>query len=103
MSARGRSLVVPSSKFGLDGRNREGTSARRLIQLIRLENPANTSNVAWKRHRERGMYVFADGHAENLYWKETWAPRGPRLSNGNQPTMWRLNYEGVDKGWVDRP
>lgn len=49
------------------------------------------------------MYVFADGHADTVLWKDTWAPRGPRMSNGNQPTMWRFNYEGVQKGWVDRP
>ena len=90
-----------------DGRQGFGENAWN--QLATWEAPfahvseANTSNVAFKRHRERGMYVFADGHAENLYWKETWAARGEKLSNGNQPTMWRMNYEGVDKGWIDRP
>ena len=90
-----------------DGRQGFGDNAWN--QLATWEAPfahvskANTTNVAYKRHRARGMYVFADGHAENILWDETWAPRGEKLSNGNQPTMWRLNYEGVDKGWIDRP
>jgi prepilin-type processing-associated H-X9-DG protein len=29
-------------------------------------------NVGWDKHRKRGMYVFADGHAENLLWEDTW-------------------------------
>ena len=30
------------------------------------------ANVGWDKHRERGMYVFADGHAESLTWEQTW-------------------------------
>jgi prepilin-type N-terminal cleavage/methylation domain-containing protein/prepilin-type processing-associated H-X9-DG protein len=65
----------------------------------------DTDNVAFRRHRGRGMYVFADGHAENLLWDETWAPRGEPIpgANGSRPTMWRMNYEGASKGWQDRP
>jgi prepilin-type N-terminal cleavage/methylation domain-containing protein/prepilin-type processing-associated H-X9-DG protein len=56
-------------------------------------------NVAWNRHRNRGMYVFADGHADNLYWDDTWAQRGPIIAGTySYVTMWRHNYEG----WPDR-
>lgn len=101
-------LARPSEAIVIaDGR--QGFGANAWNQLATWEAPfahvskANTTNVAFNRHRLRGMYVFADGHAENLYWNETWTPRGEPLANGNRPTMWRFNYEGVDKGWVDRP
>ena len=56
-------------------------------------------NVAWDRHLRRGMYAFADGHAESLLWDDTWAVRGPNIAGTYSfVTMWRHNYEG----WPDR-
>jgi prepilin-type N-terminal cleavage/methylation domain-containing protein/prepilin-type processing-associated H-X9-DG protein len=91
---------------------RQGIGGNAWNQLARWEAPngrvskQRTENVAWKRHRNRGMYVFADGHAENLSWDDTWAQRGPVIPGGGVGgttfvTMWRHNYEGLTKGWPD--
>ena len=103
-------LSSPSESIIIaDGR--QGFQNNAWNQLATWEEPRahvserNTANVAYNRHRNRGMYVFADGHADNLLWKDTWARRGPLVAGGNgaYPTMWRLNYEGIAKGWQDRP
>jgi prepilin-type processing-associated H-X9-DG protein/prepilin-type N-terminal cleavage/methylation domain-containing protein len=91
---------------------KQGYMASQWNQLARWEDwngrvsKQFKDNVAWKRHRNRGMYVFADGHAENLSWDETWAQRGPDIPGGaiggtTFVTMWRHNYEGATKGWKD--
>ncbi len=50
-------------------------------------------NVVFTRHpNDRLNFTFADGHAENLPWAETWIPRGPQVTVGGTatyPTMWR--------------
>jgi prepilin-type processing-associated H-X9-DG protein/prepilin-type N-terminal cleavage/methylation domain-containing protein len=81
---------------------KQGVGGNAWNQLATWEAPfAHVSeydkgNVAYDRHRGRGMYVFADGHAESLEWKTTWTPRGPLVPNspGSRPTMWRHKFEG---------
>ena len=101
-------LIQPSEAIAIaDGR--QGVGGNAWNQLATWEAPfahvseRDTGNVAYKRHRGRGMYVFADGHAENVLWKETWVPRGPPVIGNSRPTMWRHNYEGARKGWIDIP
>ena len=61
--------------------------------------PVTKKNIAWDRHAgKRSNYVFADGHAESLDYKETWKPIGPQVWPGNtvlyrQATMWRQRYD----------
>ena len=65
-------------------------------------SPTFPHRIAWKRHPAGSNYVFADGHAETLEFKDTWKPIGPQQWPGSLPTsgfgyreqtMWRLRYE----------
>ena len=85
---------------------KQGVGGNAWNQLATWEAPfahvseRDTGNVAYNRHRNRGMYVFADGHADNLSWKDTWTPRGPvQGATNSKPTMWRHNFNG----WIDIP
>lgn len=76
------------------------------------------SEDTWKEHieeqidksaRDRGMsnYVFADGHAKALPWKQTWQRIGPdvKTADGSKtvtPTMWRQNFNGQGDSSKDR-
>ena len=106
---RGTKLKEPTRTIAIaDGK--QGFDMNAWNQLATWEEPrahvskANKANVAWDRHRLRGMYVFSDGHAENLPWDETWAEEGPVIGvGGRRATMWRRDYTGDAKGWIDRP
>ena len=95
-----RAIVIADGKKGFGG-NEWNQLARWEADFAKVSKTFK-DNVAWNRHRNRGMYVFADGHAENLEWNETWTESGPVLTGGSRATMWRHNYDGVNKGWVDR-
>lgn len=102
-------LVQPTEAIVIaDGRQGRNGNAWNQLATWEAENARVSEgfkdNVAYNRHRGRGMYVFADGHAENVLWKETWTPRGPANPTGSiRQTMWRHNYSGASRGWVDRP
>lgn len=102
-------LIQPSEAIVIaDGR--QGVNGNAWNQLATWEAPnahvseSDRNNVAYNRHRGRGMYVFADGHAENVLWKETWTPRGTVVPGSSiRATMWRHNYSGASRGWADIP
>jgi len=103
---RATRLGSPSEAIVIaDGK--QGVQGNAWNQLSTWEAPfahvseRDTGNVAWDRHRGRGMYVFADGHAESLDWKVTWISRGDPVpgTSGSRPTMWRHKFEG----WPDIP
>lgn len=52
--------------------------------------PTYRSQIAWDRHRGKSGYVFADGHAEMLTFKDTWQTVGYR---GRPVGMWRHVYD----------
>lgn len=58
-------------------------------------------NVAWRRHKGKANYLFADGHVELMAWEDTWAPTGGSYKVGLNTvklTRWRLIYSGA---WPD--
>jgi prepilin-type processing-associated H-X9-DG protein/prepilin-type N-terminal cleavage/methylation domain-containing protein len=73
--------------------------------------PKTKKNVAWDRHAgKRSNYTFADGHAESMFYDDTWRPIGPHLFGAdgnpfwNKVTMWRQRYDippGRTSPWPD--
>ena len=53
-----------------------------------------TQNVAYNRHNKGANYVFADGHAEWMLWKDTWQPVGAPVKPNTVPTRWRQRFDG---------
>jgi len=82
-----------------------------------ISHVPNRSNATWKtdgpepidkgaRNQGRSNYVFADGHAKSLTWKETWNRIGPDTQTASThktvtPTMWRQNFRGISAQSVD--
>jgi len=67
-------------------------------------SPTFATNIATTRHPAGSNYVFADGHAETMKFKDTWVPIGPQVytAGGAPPTtgfgyrlqtMWRMRYD----------
>ncbi|HLP78555.1 MAG TPA: prepilin-type N-terminal cleavage/methylation domain-containing protein [Candidatus Paceibacterota bacterium] len=52
----------------------ENNSAADHIMAHFWENPSDASDVAQKRHNKRANYAFADGHAQLLNFRLTYAP-----------------------------
>ena len=88
-------------------------------RVCKYNGQITTENTGFDRHAKvtnqkdvaqasagRSNYVFADGHAKNLSWGDTWKRIGDNTTSAGKkvyPTMWRQLYNDVSAEQCDYP